>query len=500
MRCTSCNYALWNMADRTCPECGEIFQPSQFTFAPGRVRFSCPHCDEVYYGTSERGHLQPAEFECVGCGQRIAMDDMLLSPGDGVREQDTTPGSMPWLQRQHRGVLMALFQTIGMALVRPRRLMSGVPADASVGESLVFGVITTVAVYLVGGIVPLAMWIMGFMGPGGMGGWGMAVFFGYYILFGAVTTVSVLLIWPMVAHLALRITGGTEQGLDRTIQAIGYSAGANVISAVPCFGMYIGWLWWLVSATVMVQTAHRVSPGRAALSVLAAPLLAIVTVIVVINISVFAATTGGAFGGGWNPQQQNTMTLAGAIVNYGWQNAGNGPEHAVELTLSGNIGPWTFAGATPAPSPFLQPGTKTTESDLPVGTGSLADFVKMSRSARLGEIKTTLDAQPAGRVAHRFGDFVFTHHGVDLSTQDPSLWVVVMLPDPDVNGPPAAVDPVYIGYASYQVHEITYGAMAQELATQNQYRTGLGMPPLPDPVTVTHGTPAFAPATGSPSQ
>lgn len=30
MRCKTCNYRLWNLAGRTCPECGTGFRPSGF--------------------------------------------------------------------------------------------------------------------------------------------------------------------------------------------------------------------------------------------------------------------------------------------------------------------------------------------------------------------------------------------------------------------------------------------------------------------------------------
>jgi len=147
MRCTRCDYALWNTTERACPECGQPYQPSEYRFVPGRVRFRCPDCGEVYFGTSDDGHLVPPVFDCVGCDRRLAMDEMLLAPGEGVKERDTSPGRLPWLERRHRGVLKAFFQTIGMALVKPHRLMHGVPADASVGESLVYGVGTTIAFF-----------------------------------------------------------------------------------------------------------------------------------------------------------------------------------------------------------------------------------------------------------------------------------------------------------------------------------------------------------------
>ena len=62
MRCQNCNYTLWNLTTRECPECGTPFLPSAQDFQPNSVRFCCPGCDQDYYGTSPRGHLVPSAF------------------------------------------------------------------------------------------------------------------------------------------------------------------------------------------------------------------------------------------------------------------------------------------------------------------------------------------------------------------------------------------------------------------------------------------------------
>jgi hypothetical protein len=60
MRCRTCEYALWNLRWRECPECGTPFRPSEFDFAPMSVRFCRPSCGQEYYGTGPRGHLSPS--------------------------------------------------------------------------------------------------------------------------------------------------------------------------------------------------------------------------------------------------------------------------------------------------------------------------------------------------------------------------------------------------------------------------------------------------------
>ena len=101
MRCRTCDYRLWNLLERRCPECGTPFLPSQYEFFPNTIRFRCPHCDQSYYGTGEKGHLDPAEFDCVSCGRRIDMDQTVLEPTAGVDEDQTQTERVPWLERSH---------------------------------------------------------------------------------------------------------------------------------------------------------------------------------------------------------------------------------------------------------------------------------------------------------------------------------------------------------------------------------------------------------------
>ena len=72
------------LISRSCPECGVPFRPSDFEFAINSVQFCCPHCSQSYYGTGQRGHLVPVEFDCAACGRHIHMDDMALLPTEGV--------------------------------------------------------------------------------------------------------------------------------------------------------------------------------------------------------------------------------------------------------------------------------------------------------------------------------------------------------------------------------------------------------------------------------
>ena len=496
MRCRTCDYPLWNLPTGQCPECGAPFKPSEYEFLPGSVRFACPHCEHDHPGTSETGHPEPAQFGCAGCGRQVHVDQMIVRPTEGADEAHLL-GSMPWLRRRANGLFKGFFGTVGWALVHPWRLINAVPKNAPVGEALVFALlISLLAVFgggcLSGTMMGVAVTGAGFFLPGFFG-------IGWVIVLALSSTLGLLVLWPMVTHAMLRVTGGCRYSIDRTIQAVSYSAGANLLAVVPCLGPYLGAIWWVVSATLMVQAGQRVSGRRATLAVLTLPGLLAIAAGVLVAMWFAMLTAGGMWGGpgsGWSGQTAQTWMLTNNVISSSWSTSGTGPDHVIAMLPGNNpaiTGAWGGPGTPGGGQAFCQPGTKTTPADIPVGDMTLKDFLAAASSAQFKAAAEVLDGLPANLVAHRLGDFVFTYHGAQLNTMDPQLWTVVMLPDPAVNGPPAAGDPVHIGANDYTVGEITFGELAEALKEQNAYRASIGLPPLPDLTTVTHDNPATAP-------
>ena len=129
MRCKNCDYRLWNIRGRQCPECGTPFRPSEIEFTPNAVEFCCPHCDTAYYGTTHNGQLSPQQFDCVTCGQHIHTDEMVLRPAPGCADEETVKEGNPWLMRNHRGNVKAWFATVGWGLIQPGRLLKATPVS-----------------------------------------------------------------------------------------------------------------------------------------------------------------------------------------------------------------------------------------------------------------------------------------------------------------------------------------------------------------------------------
>ncbi|MBX3387796.1 MAG: YIP1 family protein [Phycisphaeraceae bacterium] len=273
------------MAARICPECGTPFAPSGYEFVANSVRFLCPHCNQAYYGTSPLGHLVPDRFDCVRCSRNISMDEMKLLPTEGVREEQTTSIANPWTEPRSPGIrpfAVAWVRTIGLGLTRPADLIRGTPPASSAGRAVLFSALTNLTYVLISAS-PIVL-MVGFVAPGGLGA-GVAtpraalamltsigMWLGGAVLFSLVP----VLVWSLCIHGMLMLTGPVEFPLRRTLQSVCYSSGANVLMAIPCFGLYLvgwaGWAWWIAVAAIMVCVGMRVAGWRAALAVIAPPI------------------------------------------------------------------------------------------------------------------------------------------------------------------------------------------------------------------------------------
>jgi len=476
VRCKSCDYRLWNLRSRTCPECGTGFVPSDYEFTPNSVQFVCPHCDQSYYGTSADGHLVPVEFACVHCGRHVHMDEMIVLPTAGVQEEQTGPEPMPWLDRRKHGVGRGWILSVGRAMVRPGRLIESVPVESSLPAAWWFTIMVHLPVFLVAAIPLLILprWI-------GRGGPSLGAPYVVIVLFGTFAPALAILIWGAVVHGLLWLLAEPAAGLRRTYQALCYSAGANVVMAFPCLGIYFGWIWWLVSAVIMVKAGQKVSGWRAAVSVLLLPVLAFVSVVVlyIYFITVVLSTLPGSLPDVPADSREQTQMVLDSVLTYGRLHDGKGPDHSILLVFYGDL----------SADGLLATESLTLEDDVPVGDMTLDQFEKLAPPDRWTVVKAAIDALPSGTAAHRLGDFVFTYHGVDLDECDSRLWVVVMAFDPELNDVPSDDGLIYVGLADQSVLKIPTEKLAAKLAVQNELRQALNLPLLPDPTQVRHVRP-----------
>ncbi len=279
MQCQECQYTLWNIRDRVCPECGTPYSIADYEFPANAVRYACPHCDQAYFGTTRSGHLKPREFDCVQCGAHIDMDDMIVRPADGsnmLRVHGRT--EFPWAMRRKRGFFASWSRTLSMGMARPGELGEKLPETGAIAAAW-YATLTMLA-YLLVGTFPFVLLtaIPMLMGRGG----GVAGLIGAILAFvlmpvgPLILVATVLPLWAGVSHLILLLTGPRERGFSATFQCACYTVGNNIAFALPCLAVYFFWLtipWQITCMTIAVIKVQRVAIWRGVLAVVLPPLI-----------------------------------------------------------------------------------------------------------------------------------------------------------------------------------------------------------------------------------
>lgn len=485
MRCKQCEYPLWNLTPRPCPECGLAFKPSDFDLVPGAVRFLCPACGQQYFGTDERGHLDPAEFDCRACGTHIRMDEMALVPREGVSESGALVALLPWLDRRRIGFFRGWFTTIRLVMIRPFEAARRVRGTGQVRRALWFAIFSN----FVFGFVGFAGLILPFMLLAVISSGRVPVAALFWMLASLALLMLVpmfayallISLWSVTAHVALRLTGPAPRSFRTTMVMLCYASGANALAGFPCIGPYlavVSWIWPLVSGVIMLHVAQKVSVWRAMAAVLSFPIL--------------LAVGGGVLLWGYGPMMQQAMQrstmphspipspavqAASAVVDWAAADQGKPPAHGV-LLIAGDRIPGTA---------FVQ-GGRVVAGDTHVGGVELTMVRALPEAEKEAAIEKVLSSMPDEVVAHRVGRIVFTYHGIDFSPDaiiDRRVWIVVISP-----GPQGAIEAVNLDLHTEQIPERDF---MRALAKQNVIRRKSGLPPLPDLRSIRADAPAVAP-------
>jgi hypothetical protein len=483
MHCRACNYALWNLAARHCPECGTGFKPSEFEFTPGSVRYLCPVCSKAYYGTSPAGHLVPRSFSCVQCGTAIDMDEMVLTPAHGVSEDITRPIELPWLARDRRSPLVAALRTCLWALGRPTDVGRSLPGTGVLGRAWRFLILTQSAFWgaQIGAIVLLPLLVGG--GATALGfalGWAIAI-----LVFVGVTACIVVPLWGFLAHVILRGTGPTRAGTDLTLSTICFAGGANLPTIIPFVGYFLGPLWWIISAIVALRESQRVTLWRAALAILPVP---IVTVGLIVAGYIGLVAWGVGMAG--KAMAMRGMP-GGAIVTASSPDEHAAAIHSTLCVLSAGTG-------RPAVDPLravvdgripldylLHPASKTAPETWYISGVPLQQLPFLTRDEHnlLTNRLAALPPSPAG--ALRLGDAVILTSPMTLyDGSTPGVWTVIVWPDPTLNPTEDPSWTIYVADSDGTAASFSMSEFDAALQTQNVVRQGLGLPAIPHPRTV----------------
>lgn len=512
MRCKSCEYPLWQIKARQCPECGTPFLPSENEFTLNSVQFCCPHCGQDYYGTGEKGHLVPRTFACVKCATFIDMDQMVLLPTSGVTEKQTEVTIVPWVNRRGRNWFSVFFATMGMALGNPMRMARAIPEESPGTLAFGYGLIHAYLQLLVAGFPFFFLFGIGVAFGSGRGGYASIV---VVVLAAAVAAPVILWVWIALTHLILRLTGPVHSNMQRTSHAICYSAGNNFISIVPCIGTYFFWaggLWWMISAGFMLAVAQKVRGWRAGLAVAAPPVLAFSIIAGSITLFIVEqsrrASASLASSSGVLAQGQ-TQSITYAMVGRMEDTTRAPMVHVAELLIDNVAYPHMFVDMVSGPGWSSGMAMSNKMRSVRVGGRTLNQWQMDARPQRVTAAASAAASLPADVVAYRVGDMVFTHSGVDLAKHTGgAFWLTIAWPmDMDktgalvttAQGPNSGVtvsaparDEVAIGYSDGRAETMLIADFDAELVNQNRLRAHVGLPPIPHPADVADGVPVGA--------
>lgn len=504
MRCRRCDYPLWNLAARACPECGEAFAPSDYQFKPNSVEFRCPHCAQPYYGTDADGHLTPRAFTCVTCHTPVDMDEMVLVVAPGIDPERAIKDVHPWIDRAREGRLRAWWKTSLLGMIYPVQLARVTPVDASLWSAWKFAALNFLLVIALTYLLIVAFGFLGVLMVAGAQGGGpragsimLAVVGIYGAVFAAILVFQLVFtaIWILITHAFLRLTGGAEHTLRATALSILYTSGAYLPNLIPCVN-YVSWLWWPITAGIMLKDMQRVSTWRAIFATLLAPILTAAAIVLTYTAFVAwafsmqnAAVAPGATSARASASGAQMSIAIWSALNTHADATGAYPKHALLTLANGDLQPDTL----------IHSRTRTALPDIPAGNFTLDVFEYFTPEARRKLAQDVADAMPDDAVAHRLGDVVFTYHGFNPGA-DPNLWVAIITPDPDANPGQSEISAlIWSSLASGSVETFHAEQFEQALQRQNTRRATHGLPPLPHPSDVHAGLPARATAPPPPS-
>ncbi len=428
------------------------------------------------------------------------MDQCVLRPGPDVRDEQTRPDIMPWLDHKdcNIGLVRAFFMTVLRGMVQPGRLMRSLPTQsARPGAAIGF-----MAIVLLGGF---ALWslsigallaVIGFFTNSGGGG---VMFAPVFVLgCGGIGWGLTLLIFGLIAatlaHGIILITGSHARGVAHTIEAVAYTSAPFVLSGVPLIGFHLSFIaliWWIICSILAIRERQEVHAMRAVLAVLPIPVTLFGLYVVMIFGVLFSATMTTTGSITINPQTSSTQVSSDTIASplgdgliHFTEDFNRFPRHGAEL----------FALVPESGATFLQ---TSSHGEIPFGNTNLADLIRRAdeREWAYEQFDVEMRDWPADEdvIAHRIGPIIFTYHGMDAFIFDEGeamdLWMFIVEVQNADGGMQSDLAEYLVVDTSRMIKLVPASWMDEQLADQNQLRSDFGLPALPHPDAVLSRTP-----------
>jgi hypothetical protein len=182
---------------------------------------------------------------------------------------------LPWLNTR-LGFVGRWFRTIGWSMSKPAELGKVIPREVFL-PALKFFLITT-AVASTFGLIPSVMLdIVPDLAKGGVGmGMVMNVMSSLLI---PVIVVLYILIEGLIAHAALKLTGGCTFGLGQTMTGVFFGSGPYILLGVPCLSVCfipVVLIWCIVVKSIILSHLQQVSVPRGIVAISASPFMILI--------------------------------------------------------------------------------------------------------------------------------------------------------------------------------------------------------------------------------
>ncbi len=370
MHCRGCNYELWNLPPGDCPECGKPWRFEDFQFRREFVQFLCPHCDHSYPGAYIASLASPHAFICTGCQSAIELCQMCARPADGTDGSQAMQQDFVWSDRRQVGRWRAFWRVIGYSLGTPSRIGNTMTQKCDLRGALWFSslcLITTSINWILLFLISFLM-VTFFIGSRHAAPLASAAMFTTVLGVLAFSAVIVLvqqisfIVWGLITHALIRITGRSHHALGHTLSATQYCAGTYIICAVPLLGIYlplISLVWMAVAMVSALAALHKISRWRTAVAVLA-PLVVIVSVsvwfIYVMFITAFRLTNNSTSPMNFPPMPQHSPAIVAPTVP---DTSSSAPADAIEVETDPEATSQPIDAPTKNPNPVIIDPTPT---------------------------------------------------------------------------------------------------------------------------------------------
>jgi hypothetical protein len=168
----------------------------------------------------------------------------------------------PWEDQERLGLLRALVLTARESLFSPVAFFSRLPVRGGFVSPLLYGLIAGTLGAMISGLWGLALkypFLFKVAQDGNLTVLG-GIFIPFFVLLGIVLSAALL-------HASLFLVGGARQNFEATFRVVCYSSVTELFTVVPVVGWLFGTLWKVYLIIVGLRAVHRISTGKAVVSV-----------------------------------------------------------------------------------------------------------------------------------------------------------------------------------------------------------------------------------------